>query len=65
MAFDMSKIVEILNSPLLQDPTKLKRIFESVSLLMEIVPKFEVRAVNIQGKKYIAILFERPEAKQP
>lgn len=40
-------------------------LFTKLDLLMEVMPKFEVQAIKLAGKSYIAVLFPRPPKQEP
>jgi len=64
----MEKILgNIVGDP--QQMLSFYKIMESLQLLMEILPKCEVKALKLKDKEgntkeYIAILFERPKKEQ-
>lgn len=38
---------------------KTQEMLEKLGLLFEVLPEFEIKRIKLQGKSYIAILFER------
>jgi len=43
--------------------TELDKIFElanKLALLAEVLPKMDIRLIQLEGKQYVAILFEKP-----
>jgi len=66
--------MENLLANVMGDPQKMLGFYkamESINLIMEIMPKFEIKVLKLkdpktqQTKEYIAILFERPQKQEP
>jgi len=60
------KEIERIGLPFI--PSELLEIIPKIQLLMEIIPKCEVKALKLKDKQgnvkeYIALLFERPQKK--
>jgi hypothetical protein len=65
--------MENLLANVMGDPQKMLGFYkamESVNLIMEIMPKFEIKVLKLKDKEgnikeYVAILFERPQKQEP
>jgi len=60
----MGKWIEQAMTKAMGEPEKLFALFqtlEKIQLLLEVLPRIEIKPLKIGEKEYIAILFERPK----